>query len=373
MKKIVISLLVACATRATGQITTPPDADNEKARVSQWIGPVEVTITYNSPNVHADDGTDRTGHIWGELVPYGFTDPGFGTAKSAPWRAGANENTTVYFSHDVKVEGKDLKAGTYGFFISVEKEGPWTIVFSKSNKSWGHFFYDAKDDALRVQVNAKDAEYTEWLTYGFENRLPNTATAFMQWEKKKLPFKIEVPNVNEIYFAEIKEDLRSAAGFDYRNWQSAAQLCVNYKMHLDEALAFAESAISLKFVGVEDFQTLKTKATVLEAMGKNDEAGKVMDKAIKHETAGVSDVHVYGKQLLKEGKSQRALEIFKLNRQLHPDDKFMTFVGLARGYAANNDKKNAIKNWEIAIKNLPEDQKTFLPQYEAELKKLKDS
>jgi hypothetical protein len=63
--------------------------------------------------------------------------------------------------------------------------------------------------------------------------------------------------------------------------------------------------------------------------------------------------------------------VFKLNRQLHPDDTFTTYVGLARGFTAVGDKKSAIKNWELAIKNLPENQKANGPAYEAELKKLK--
>jgi hypothetical protein len=373
MKKLILPILIAFTTQVNGQISSPPSGDNEKSKISQWIGPVEVTITYNSPNVHAPDGSDRTGHIWGELVPYGFSDPGFGTSKAAPWRAGANENTTIYFSHDVKVEGKDIKAGTYGFFIAAEKEGPWTIIFSKNNASWGSFFYDEKEDALRVKCNPKDCEYTEWLTFGFEDKLPGSTTAFMQWEKKKLPFKIEAPNVNEIYLATIKDELRSRPGFNYESWMTAAYFCINNKFHLEEGLQFADNAISMPFIGVENFQTLQTKALVLDAMGKQDEAMKVMDMAINHSTAGIFDIHTYGRRLLKEGKNQKALEIFKLNRQKHPDDTFTTYVGLARGYAANNDKKSAIKNWEIAIKNLPENQKSLLPQYEAELKKLKES
>jgi hypothetical protein len=46
---------------------------------------------------------------------------------------------------------------------------------------------------------------------------------------------------------------------------------------------------------------------------------------------------------------------------------------LARAYTAAGDKKNAIKYWELALKNIPENQKQFLPQYEGEIKKLKDS
>ena len=103
------------------EISTPPDGDNEKAEVSQWIGPVKVSIAYHSPRVHFK-GAERTGHIWGELVQYGFFDDGFGPSKAMPWRAGANENTTITFSHDVKVEGKELKAGTYALFLDVEKD-----------------------------------------------------------------------------------------------------------------------------------------------------------------------------------------------------------------------------------------------------------
>lgn len=96
-----------------------------------------------------------------------------------------------------------------------------------------------------------------------------------------------------------------------------------------------------------------------------------MDKAIKQPTATMQALHQYGRSLLSAGKNQKALEVFKLNRQRNPEDKFTTYVGLARGYAANGDKKNAIKNWETAIKNVPENQKPFLNVFEEELRKLK--
>ena len=57
---------------------------------------------------------------WGTNVAhYGLQDLGHGTCYAAPWRAGANENTTFSFSHPVQVEGKDLPAGTYGFSLSM--------------------------------------------------------------------------------------------------------------------------------------------------------------------------------------------------------------------------------------------------------------
>jgi len=375
MKKVFTTLSFVCITllAMSQAITLPPSGGNQKSKVIQWIGPVQVSILYSSPDVHAPTGEDRKGHIWGELVHYGFIDQGFGTSKAAPWRAGANENTVIAFSHDVKIEGKDLKAGTYGLFLDVEKEGQWNWIFSKNSTSWGSYFYDAKEDALRVPVSPQEGAYTEYLTYGFDERKVNSATAFLQWENKKVPFKIEAPNAHDLYVAKIREELRSYPGFDYRNWSNAAQYCAQNKVNLEEALTWADQAISNTNIGgVEDFGTLSTKALVLRAMGRDTEAEPVMDKAIKIPGTPVNSIHQYGRILLNAGKKEKAMEVFQYNAKAHPEDRFTPNVGLARGYTALGDKKNAIKYWELAIKNLPENQKANVAFYEGELKKVKE-
>lgn len=372
MKKyLALALVVLTAGAAFSQgITLPPSGGNQKSSVTQWIGPVSVTINYSSPNVTGPNGEDRKGKIWGEVVHFGLVDQGFGSSKAAPYRAGANENTTIAFSHDVKINGQDLKAGTYGLFLIAEKEGPYTWIFSKNYESWGSYFYDPKEDALRAQTTPVTSEYTEYLTFGFDTRELTTATAYMQWENKRVPLKIDVPNANELYVNIIRNELRNFDGFDYRNVQNAVNFCVQNKINLEEALTWADYAISSP-VGIEDFGSLRTKANVLNALNRESEAEAVMQKAMNHPTADVGSIHQYARQLLQAGKKEKALEVFKLNRQRHPDDKFTTYVGLARGYTAMGDNKNAIKNWEIAIKNLPENQKQNLAFYEGELKKLK--
>jgi len=376
MKKIYTFLVAMLATSfafAQSVLSLPPNGDNQRSSVIQWIGPVAVTIDYHSPNVHSPNGDDRTGHIWGELVHYGTIDQGFGTSKAAPWRAGANENTTVTFSHPVKVEGKDVPAGTYGVFMEVAKDGPWSLILSKNSTSWGSYFYSPTEDVVRVNVTPVDAAYTEFLTYGFDDRLPNSALAFMQWEKKKVPFRIEVPNINEIYVSDIRNQLRSWPGFDVRNHQRAAQFCAQNKVNLEEALAWVDASMSPNNGGTEDFNGLSTKAQVLMAMGKGPEAGAAMDKAIKIPGTSVQNIHGYGRTLLGMGQKEKALEVFQYNAKAHPEDKFTTQVGLARGYTAVGNKKEAIKNWETALKNLPENQAANKGLYEGELKKLKDS
>lgn len=374
MKKLfTLYALVFIATWSMGQaLTQPPSGDNQKSKVIQWMGPVQVSVTYNSPDVHGPNGEDRKGHIWGELVHFGYIDQGFGPAKAAPWRAGANENTIITFSHDVKVEGKDLKAGSYGLFLGVSKEGPWTWIFSKNTSSWGSYFYDQKEDALRVDVTPKDAEYTENLTYGFDDRKGNSAIAFLQWENKKIPFKIEVPNVNELYVSKMRDELRSSPGFDPRNFSAAAQFSAQNKINLEEALVWADNAMNPNLGGTEDFNALSTKASVLRALNRNAEADVVMDKAIKIPGTPVQQIHQYGRGLLAAGQKEKAMEVFQYNAKMHPEEKFTPNVGLARGYTAMGDKKNAIKYWEIAIKNLPDNQKPNIASYEGELRKLKE-
>lgn len=181
-KLLFISLLFTVYFSNAQQMTTPTPGGSLKASVSELVGLSKVTIDYNRPAVKG-----REGKIWGALVPYGFTDQGFGTSKSAPWRAGANQNTTITFSSDVMVEGKSLPAGTYGLFMAMT-ETEATVIFSKNFTSWGSYFYDPKEDALRVNViPAKLNESVERLKYEFSDQKDNSAVVSLQWEKLKIP------------------------------------------------------------------------------------------------------------------------------------------------------------------------------------------
>ena len=370
------ALVQSVHAQVHSEISLPPAGKNQRAEVSQWIGLVKITIDYHSPNVHGGGGKGRGGHIWGEFIPYGFFDEGFGPSKSTPWRAGANESTAITFSHDVKVEGKDLKAGTYALFLVLEKDAPWVWIFSNHAKGWGSYQYDQKDDALRVGVNPQNAPYTEFLTYGFDERRTDSAVAYLQWDNKRIPFKIEVPNINELYVSQIRRELQEWPGFNYQNWQTAAQFCADNKVNLEEALVWADKAINEPFrnaaQGQEDLSTLGTKAAVLEAMGKATEADAIMDKAIRLSGTPARSVYQYCARLLAYGRKERALEIATFNQKQHPDEPFWTSIGLARAYTAAGDKSNAIKSWEIALRNVPVNLKPQIPAFENALKKLKE-
>ena len=64
MRKIavlsVLTLLVAAIAGAQA-LTTPPSGDNQHAIVTQFIGPVKITVDYNSPKVHSPATRMKTG------------------------------------------------------------------------------------------------------------------------------------------------------------------------------------------------------------------------------------------------------------------------------------------------------------------------
>ncbi len=357
---ICCSLLLATISisQAIAQsISLPPSGDNQKSIITQWIGPVSVEITYHSPDVTGPNGEDRRGKIWGGVVPYGMVDNNFGTAKKMPWRAGANENTTITFSHDVKIEGSSLKAGTYGIHMIPGPE-KWVIILSNNSSAWGSYFYDPKEDALRVEVTPGEGPHTEWLTYDFIERKPEYATVALKWEKMVVPFKIEA-DVTKIYLSKIREELQNSPGFKWENWVAAVNFCIGNEVNLDEALLWSDYAIDAPFVGEKNFETLTTKASLLYKMGRDQDAEKIVGEAINEPSATMAKIHNYGRQLIGIGQAKKALEVFELNRKKYPDDNFTTFVGLARGYEANGKAKLAKKNYLLAAENAPPGQKEY--------------
>jgi hypothetical protein len=317
---------------AFAQLTFPADGGNKKASVTERIGITDVTISYNRPALKG-----REGKIWGQLVHYGFKDLGFGTSKEAPWRAGANENTTIFFSTDVTVDGKPLAAGTYGLMMGVQ-ENDVTVIFSKNTSSWGSYFYDAKEDALRVTVRPmKDQPLVERLKYEFMNETDSSAVVALLWEKWAIPFTVGVHLV-QTQLASLRNELRSEKGFRWDAYQQAAAYTADHKTDLDEGLRWADYAINGQFVGEKNFTTLQTKARILSLMNRNTEADALMKEALP--LANLQQSYQYGRQLISQKKGKEALAHFQELAKKYPN-VFMTDMGLMRAYSATGDYKSA--------------------------------
>jgi tetratricopeptide (TPR) repeat protein len=327
------------------QLTTAPNGGNKKASVSERVGLTDISIHYDRPGVKGRDG-----QIWGKLIPVGYVDQGFGTSKAAPWRAGANENTTIEFSSPVKIEGQDLSAGRYGFSIAYDPT-ECTLIFSKNSTSWGSFFYDPKEDVLRVKVKPVATDKSvEWLKYEFMDEKENSATIALEWEKSMIPFHVEVDYINA-QLESFRRELRSDKGFNWTAYTQAAQFCAQHNIDLDEGLAWADQSISTPFIGQKNFQTLSTKAQILTLQGKKEEADVVMKDALP--LAQMNEVHQYARQLLTQKRNQDAFNAFKLNYDKHPNE-FTTNMGMARGYSGMGDYKKALSYAQKAQTQAPD-------------------
>jgi DUF2911 family protein len=345
-------LMLATVAGAQTSITLPPDGENQHATVSQSLGLVTVTIDYHSPKVHNPrGGEDRRGKIYGTLVPYGMQKTlGFGTCTECPWRVGANENTVFTTTNDVKIEGQPLAAGSYGLHM-VPGQDEWTVIFSKNSTSWGSFFYDPKDDALRVKVKPAKSEYHEYLTFEFPERKLDQATAMMRWEDLQVPFTISVDNIASLYLDKIRNELKNSQGFSWMNYTGAARYALQNKDPKD-ALEWAKVAATPGFPGVENFNTLMTLADAQAANNMEADAAKTREKATA--MGSPIELHQYARQLLTQGKKQEAFAVWQLNAKKYPG-QWPVNVGLARGNSAVGNYKEALKFAKLALAQAPDD------------------
>lgn len=338
---ILFSLLASTTIAASAQMDIPPNGGNIKATVSEEVGITAITINYSRPGVKG-----REGRIWGTLVPYGFNSPNFIAQKpGSPWRAGANEATTISFEHDVKVEGKDLKAGTYALFMAMEPDSA-LLIFSRQKEAWGSFFYRPEDDALRVKVaSAALDKPVERLQYEFIDHKEKSCTIAMQWEKRSVPFRVEV-DVDNIVLARVREQMISGKGFASGNLVHASWYFLQKNSNLEEVLGWAQRAVSGQPYGQTQFENYRTLAMTYEKLSRLSQADSVMNIALP--IANPNQYVGYGRTLLAQKRADRALEVL-LAAQATFGDTYAVNNALSYAYSAKGDYAKALQHAAKAL------------------------
>ena len=313
---------------------------SQHSSVTQRVGLTDITIAYHSPLVGGRE-------IFGKIVPFG-----------QPWRAGANENTTITFSDAVTVEGKPLAAGTYGLH-TIPNADQWTIIFSRNSTSWGSFSYDEKEDALRVNVKPHPAEFRESLAYTFDDIKPDTASATLRWEKLAVPFQIGV-DVKASVLASIKNQLRNTGGFTWSGYDEAANWCLDNNYSLEEALKWEDTSIQNE----DRFENWETKSRIYDAMGKKDESARALTTAL--DKASAIQLYVYARGLHRQGNLKRAMELYPQVSKKDPKH-WVGHLANARVDSNSGDFSAASKEMTQAIDGAPANTK---PALQGMLKKL---
>jgi hypothetical protein len=281
-----VLILTLCAVaRVQSQSVLELPYASQAAQVKQRVGVTDITITYHRPVVNGRK-------IWGGVVPMGQV-----------WRAGANENTTIEFSTPVAIESKPLPAGTYGLHM-IPNADTWTVIFSKMAVAWGSYTYNQGEDALRVEVKPRPIELEEALEYEFEDLKPDAVTVTMKWEKLAVPFHVSV-NLNDTVVSSIRNQLRGRAQFSWEPLNEAANFCLTHKTNLEDGLKWADLSIQNE----ERFENLSTKADLLQALNRADEAKKVRDHAMQ--VASPLQLYGYARGLQAQKRSDEAMTIFK--------------------------------------------------------------
>jgi tetratricopeptide (TPR) repeat protein len=318
---------------------------SQHAVVTERIGITDVTINYHRPLVNGRK-------VWGGLVPYG-----------QPWRAGANENTTITFTTPVSVEGQALAAGTYGLHM-IPNENEWIVAFSKTNTAWGSFSYRQAEDALRVTVKPTASDFHNALTYDFDDLKPDSAVVTLRWEKLAVPIKVSV-NVHEVVEESLQKQLRGISQYTWEAWDDAANYWLGEKTNYDEALKDAAESIRVE----ERYDNLMTKSRVLDALGRTDEATTARNQALAK--ASVDQLYAYALQLQAQGKQEEAFAVYRSLAKKYPDH-WRAHAAMARVYSGQGDFDNALKEANAALPGAPDGIKPILQGFIKKLQNKQD-
>jgi hypothetical protein len=236
LRIITIAIFMIGFISLNAQVKTP--APSPACKVEQSVGLTDITIEYSRPSVKDRD-------IFGGLVPYGKM-----------WRTGANKNSILTFSTDVKIEGQDVKAGSYALFTT-PGASTWDIVFYSDTENWGvPSEWDEEKVAAKASVKSeKIGVDVESFLINITNLRNTSATIELIWENTLVPINIEVPT-DDLVQSSIDKTFAGASGGDY---YSAARYYREQGKDLDKALAWMNKALEMNG---EKFWVVRQKSLI---------------------------------------------------------------------------------------------------------------
>jgi len=229
------------------QIKTP--AASPKGMFTQTVGLTDIEVEYSRPSA-------KGRVVFGDVVPY-----------NKMWRTGANANSSIQFSSDVKLNGQSILKGKYAIF-TIPNPNEWTIVFYKTYNHRGlpQPFIDSMV-ALKLNVaSIKLQNHIETFTMQMDSIELHQANLNLLWENTSIVLKIEVPT--DLL---AKENIKTVmSGPSYSDYYAAAQYFFQTKTELKLALNYIDKAIQLKATEIPFWYTrLQSELQALNGDFKN--------------------------------------------------------------------------------------------------------
>lgn len=184
---IALSLYFLFDNPVLAQLKMPQVSSSQT--VIQEFGLGRITVKYSRPNV-------KGRKVFSDLAPYGEV-----------WRTGANTVTTIGFSDDITLDGREVKAGEYGL-LTIPGKDTWTIILNKDAKQWGAYSYKEADDVLRFPAKATIVkDKTETFTIIFSDVTTNSAKLNLLWDNTKVSIGM-LTDVDSKVMASIDEAMK---------------------------------------------------------------------------------------------------------------------------------------------------------------------
>ncbi len=242
-------------TSINAQFKTP--AASPMSTVSQEVGLTDITIEYSRPSM-------KGRAIFGDLVPY-----------DQMWRTGANKNTMITFSGDVKIGGSDVKAGTYSIFTKPGAKS-WEVYLYTDTENWGtpEKWNDAKVAAKVMATPTKLPVSMETFLINVGGIHNNGASIQMIWENTLVSFDIDVPTKATVQ----KSIDKMMAGPSNRDYYNMAGFYLDEKENLETALDYINKSISMDY---EKFWAVRRKALIQAELGKYKDAIATAKRSIE--------------------------------------------------------------------------------------------
>jgi hypothetical protein len=206
--------------RHTAQLKVP--AASPAQTLKQAFALSDITIEYSRPSA-------KGRVIYGDVVPFGKI-----------WRTGANSTTKITFGEDVKVEGTDIKAGTYGIY-SIPNKDSWEIMLYKDLTLGGDVAeYKKENEVARFVVKPSAlTEKVETFEINVADITSNSANVELVWEKTRVAFKV-VADID----TKIMKTIESTIIKDNRPYFQAASYYYENDKDLKLAGEWVEKAIA---------------------------------------------------------------------------------------------------------------------------------
>lgn len=256
LSTLLFGMLLLAGTQIRAQLQTP--APSPSCKMTQTVGLTDVTVEYSRPSVKGRDIFSKDG-----LVPFGQM-----------WRTGANKNTMVTFSDDVKVGGTEVKKGTYAIFTKPDAS-EWTVYLYTDTENWGvPEKWDDEKVAAKVMVKPKKMDISvESFLVNIGNLRTNSAELELIWDHTLVEVPIEV-DVDSKVMGQFEKMLAGPTGSDY--YRMASYYHETGK-EAYKALEYVDKAIADN----PKFWMVRKKSEILADMGRYDEAIESAKKSLK--------------------------------------------------------------------------------------------